>query len=713
MNLAKWIGATLALIVILVIAGLMYVVIGIDPNSYKPEITKLAEQKGISLEISGSLSWQFLPNLAIQIGETQVSSITQSIPDTRFKSASLSLSWMALLKRQIAVQSIRIDEANINLDNRQQAAAVAVAPVAAAVGAEDSEPTSQAFSLAIDELKITDSTITLPGGQASGDTPGGSNSGSKFQHFDLSVRELNLEGTPFAVDTAFEYQDPSLPGPLGVSLHTYAAINQADEQLAISKATVELSIRDLPPVKINLELLVDGKKDTLQVPLLTVASNDLNAEIKIDASDLRGDIQGLVQIDIPTMNLRETLDNWGIDLTSLPTTALQKFALRTQIKGSTNKINVKALSLRLDEFTADGNIELKLTAPKTLNVQLTGSKLDVSRYLAPNDDAETSDTETTAQQAPTGNLFLPLLAPLVWLEGGSGDIDIKLDELAINTSELKNISIKDIALQAKVRGKTLKLTHLSANTFGGSLLTTAQINLKPKQPEISFDQQIKAISVEQIATAFGGGDDITGSLNFDVKGKSRGSSQAQLQTNLTGTGQLQIKQPTITTFNIERAYCEIAARVEKAEATQAQSEPAKIWPTGSKLTDLDASFTLKGYKILLDPYTTGLNSLSFRGNAVIDTEKMAFNALAITRLNGDRTSENGCLVKSKTIRDKDIPIRCKDSFANAGAKSCGPDGDFVKQLLQSKVLDKIGDKINLDDDAAEAIDGLLKGLFGR
>ena len=87
--------------------------------------------------------------------------------------------------------------------------------------------------------------------------------------------------------------------------------------------------------------------------------------------------------------------------------------------------------------------------------------------------------------------------------------------------------------------------------------------------------------------------------------------------------------------------------------------------------------------------------------------------LATTRLNGDRTSENGCVVESTKLRNRDIPLRCKDSFAKAGAGSCRPDGDIVKKLATDKILEKIGDKSRLNEETGKTVEGLLKGLFDR
>ncbi|MBV1932066.1 MAG: hypothetical protein KUG71_10155, partial [Porticoccaceae bacterium] len=165
-------------------------------------------------------------------------------------------------------------------------------------------------------------------------------------------------------------------------------------------------------------------------------------------------------------------------------------------------------------------------------------------------------------------------------------------------------------------------------------------------------------------------------------------------------------EPELKTINIEQSYCQVAAMVEKI--------PAKDdWPAGTKLNTVDGKFRMQGQTLLLDGLSSGVGNLTLKANGEVDLEAGAFNILAVTRLNGERTSENGCLIESTKLRDKDIPLRCKDSFENAGAKSCRPDGDFVKQFAKDKILEKIGEKAGLSEADSKAVDSLLKGLFGR
>ncbi|RLA46205.1 MAG: hypothetical protein DRR42_18625 [Gammaproteobacteria bacterium] len=712
MKLLKWVGGTIALLVILVMAALAYITIGIDPNSYKQDIKRLAEQQGVAVDITGDLDWQLFPTLAIQVGETHIAGITQAIPDTTFKSARLNLDWKALLGRHIAVESIHIDDANINIKNQQQAVAAATAPAAAGTaGVEpdasaDTENTAHKFSLAIERFEISNSRITLPG-KIHSDT----NSSAVLEDFTLSMTGLNLTGKPFALETSFNTRHPVLPDTLQVSLQADVSVDQTSQQFDASKALLKLTQADKPELEASFEVQINGTAGSLQVPTLIITSSELRAEATLEAINIHDNLQWDAQISIPAMNLHKTLTDWGVSI-SLPDTALQRFSLDSRMNGSTQAVTFKDLSLSLDDFSTHGTASLNLNAPKILNLQLEGTQLDLNHYTSVDRDGDSDkkssdkSDKTGAEEAAKGEttpnaVFVPLLAPLAWLEGGSGAIDIKLEGLTVNSVDLNNVQ-----LLSRIHDSTVELTKLSASTFGGTLLTTASINLGPHSPTLTFKQQLKGISLQQAATAFNSGVGVNGILNMDMHGASHGLTVDELNSNLTGAGQLQITQPSIATVNIEQAYCDIAALVEKIE-------PIQQWPTGTQLTDLDASFNLKGHQLFLDSYTTGLGNLSLRGSGVVDTRKSTFNILAITRLNGERTSENGCVVESKKIRGKDISIRCKDSFANAGVKSCGPDGDTIKQLMEATLLDKIKKETGLDDESVEALEGLLKGLFNR
>ena len=107
-KLVKGVLGLLAILLIVICAGVAYLILGVDPNTYKPELEKLAAENAVSLKIHGDLSWTLFPTLAIKIGSTELSSAQHSIPQTTFQQASLALDWKSLLNRKISFNAIEI-----------------------------------------------------------------------------------------------------------------------------------------------------------------------------------------------------------------------------------------------------------------------------------------------------------------------------------------------------------------------------------------------------------------------------------------------------------------------------------------------------------------------------------------------------------------------------------------------------------------------------
>jgi hypothetical protein len=126
-----------------------------------------------------------------------------------------------------------------------------------------------------------------------------------------------------------------------------------------------------------------------------------------------------------------------------------------------------------------------------------------------------------------------------------------------------------------------------------------------------------------------------------------------------------------------------------------------------------------------------MGNVAVAGNGIVNLEQEAYNMLITANLQGDSTSETGCHIKSKSIRNRDIPLRCTGSFAENGEGKCRPDKQFINQLLQDKIKDKLFDKFlkpksessdttdspegttqeEPKDIKEQVIDTLLKGIF--
>ncbi|TNF08874.1 MAG: AsmA family protein, partial [Gammaproteobacteria bacterium] len=152
MKFLKIVLLVAVLLIVVVIGGIAFLLVGVDPNSYKPELEKLARDNGIELKMEGDLGWSFFPNLAVHAGTTSLSGIDDSagIPDVRFNDANFVLDWKALLARKVRLAAIAVDGADIRAKTAAEAANVAALPGAAA-STQKTETTDLPFEVAIDK----------------------------------------------------------------------------------------------------------------------------------------------------------------------------------------------------------------------------------------------------------------------------------------------------------------------------------------------------------------------------------------------------------------------------------------------------------------------------------------------------------------------------------------------------------------------------------
>ena len=670
MSVFKWImgvGAFIALVVVLLVA---YVLVVFDPNEHKARLVELAKDEGISLDIEGDLAWQLWPDLALSVGATHVLSERVEIPEAHLRKASLELSWMPLLKGQVSIKAIHLEGADIRLTSAEQGAAVAAAPLAGADS--DAEPsadagpdagpgtgttapdTNTAFSFAIETLRITDSQLQLPEGQ-------------QINGIDLLIEQLNVDGKPFAIESRFNYVDKSLPEVLAVELNTQAAFQLSDQTLALQSTEVLLQIAEKPSVKLIVDSLKRNEQGDIEVLGLALRSAgaalqgafslqtgtaDKAAGTGEEAFAFKG------EFTVPSFALKNTLVSWRVELPEFSDAqALQSAGLILKVEADNTSATVSDFTLSLDGQKITGHAAGSFGKKRALRLDLHSASLDLNPYRAKTSDegvdkeSSTNDSSSSTNSAPTSNnadrVFAPLIAPLAWVGGGKAVINLGIDHLNID-----GVSAEKLRLKLRAANRQINISDLSGHVFDGDIAATAKVDLRRKAAKVTFTADLKGVDVGKASAAFNEEDAmLLGQLSATLKGNTSGNTVEHLHRGLQANGQVDLVNPVIPRFNVERAYCDIAALVEK---TPQRTD----WAVGSRLRDFKATLRFKGQQVHIDNYATGLGNLSFGGTGLVDLGKARFDVLADTRLNGDQTSEQGCLIKSRRIRDKTVSVRC-------------------------------------------------------
>ena len=661
-------------------AGVAYVLVALDPNVFKPRIAALAERQHVQVDIQGELAWQLFPRPGIRVGRTRVRAADPGFPELDFERAALSVSWRSLLHGVPRIGVLNIEGADIRVTTAAQAAATAAAPLAAAASAP--RDTGQSVpGLALDQIEITRSRITIAG----------AGEPRVLDNLNFSSRDLVLDGTPFPVRLAFDYRDPALPVPLGVAFDADLTVAQTTRTVASANAHLQITPQGRTALDARFALSVDLAQDRLTLSELHATWGALIAEGDLAVTELGTAPAMRGQIRIPPADPRPLLAEWQVALPkSTVTDAFAKLGIETRYGLSTDALELEDLKLTLDGTEIRGTVEARLASPRELRAALHGTRLDLDRYAPADRDGS----------GAAGALLTPLAAPIAFLRGGNGTLDLDWDALTV-----ARVPLEGLRLRAAFAGDEVTIRELSARTLGGTTAGSAQLRgISGPAPAATFTEHLTGISLARVRATLAPGLDLDGTLDLSLQGSARGRTGAELDRSLDAAGTFAIAAPRLDRVNIERAYCDLAALVDKGEKR-------KDWPQGTAFRDAAGEFRLTGPRLTLARMTTGVGNLALRGEGTLDRAARNYDFLAIARLNGERTSADGCQVRSEHLRDHDIPLRCQGSFAAGAAIQCAPDGDLVKHLVEDRARQELQDSHG-GSKKGKAVEGLLRGLLG-
>lgn len=691
MKALKWIGLGLAALLVLLVLGVAFVALAVDPNRFKPQIEQLAERQDIDLVITGDLEWRFFPSMAIGVGSTRASG--PDIPDIAFERAFLQVAWGPLLRREIAVKGISVDGLHLDLGEAStgEDAVAASGSVPLAMGTE--QELGDGTRLAIESIRLTNSQIAYrdeTGAQA------------YIRDIQFNAENFNTDGNPFPVQLSMVLPEDIAGTPLRVELETRLRSSSDFMQLGLERTRITAHSLDsgealLRDISASFNADVDRVSDRAVLTDLEFTLQNLRATGHLEAEQFSTDLRASGNFSIAEFDPRALLAALDVDPGDLPDTALRKVALATDFSASPERVSLRDLNFQLDDINITGGLDAGLS-PRSLDLNLSGNRIDLRQYTSPSEDDPGNPEEA---------LLAPVAAALLWLEGGRGNISISLEQIITDL-----VTLEQPRLRLGANNNVLAINQISAGAWEGQLSLNGNIDFNHPQPALRVQLEVADLDLRQALTQLGDFEDLSGRGNLQFTGNTSGESAEALQRNLIGEGAFQLTRPHFRGFNVERAYCEMASVVEQ------RSLARRDWPEGTQFLDLNGDFHIAGPRIVLNQYQSGIGNLAVSGRGRVDLDEENYEVLVNANLQAETTSEQGCEVRSTRIRNRDIPIQCRGDFEDGA--SCRPDEQFVQQLIRGQLEGLLRDRLNgsRDDDGEEQSDddpvrSLLRGVLGR
>lgn len=650
---------TAILLIILIVAavGIAILLLTFDLNRLKPLLVDMAAERGAQLQIPGDLEWQLYPNLGLKLGAMQLHSNSDGSLLAAIDSASVSVQLKPLLNRQIFINGIDLVgmQANYQVDaqgnNPWQ-------PILTASNAAPPRPTTsdqgEPPQLEIQRIRITGLNLQYHNAQ-NGDH-------ASIEHGEITSHNLALTGTPFDLSLTAKVQYNTYPS-VHATWQSPLSLNLAQQQLNIE----------------NGELNIDAAKSKAKVVITSAATWS-----QTFAS------QG--KLVISGQDLNQLLRDFNLTrYKPADANALKQFNLQFSYELADDKLRIKDVKVRVDETDLKGDLSIQHFDAPQIRGQWHGGKVQVDRYLP-----EPESTTAAAPAAP------PQPLPFAALRALDLKVTVGFDEV-----NYKGITLTQPQLQVDAKNGLLQLTQLQTQIADGTVAGSGALDARKSEAQLHLNLDTKAVDVGKLLMAFAEQKAINGKANATVTITSQGKTDQQLQDNLKIQALANSEGLKLAPFNLEEQFCKAVALL--------QQTPAKAfdWPQETLLEPVKMQIDLVENTLKLTSLNAEIANLLGNAEGQLNLSNGKFNVPFALSIGDFASSRPGCLPIEEKWRKRALPIRCKGSLDNIGAKTCLPDTELLTAMLKEKARVKIEEKKDeLEQDLGTKARGLLEKELG-
>jgi AsmA protein len=520
-RLLKLISLVAGAIVVLLIVVAAALVLFVDPNDYKDQITQAVnDATGRNLELEGDLELGIFPTLRISVGRASLSNAPGfgDEPFAELDGASLQLKILPLLSRRISVDEASLQGLRLNLarsatgtNNWQDLGGSGGAASPDVAPADVSGP---AVALDVGAIEIADAQVTWSD----------ASTGSRWV-----LDDFNLNASDFGTDVAFPLSMQfALSGAAVeaiVDTRMQATLSLADNRYRLDGLEVDVSGEGTgwPGGEGVAELRFDSFDADLDAE--TVQLNNLN--MKFLGLDVTGNLSGRQllsnlslagAVDIAAFDPHDVLDVFDLEIETADGAVFSNASARAELVYDSTQLGMREMTLTLDDSTLTGSIGLRGDA---LRFDLAVDDINIDRYLPPGEEPASGADD----------------------EGSLDEVDLPIDvfrtldasgELRLGQTQFTGLRLSDAVFALTARDGRVRLTP-RATLYGGTVAGEIGIDVQGDAVNFSLAQQLQGVNMLDLGRDYLATEAITGTGNVTLDLQAVGANMGDLMRALDGT----------------------------------------------------------------------------------------------------------------------------------------------------------------------------------
>jgi len=747
MKALKILGLVVVALLVVVAAGVAFVMTKFDAEFIKAEVTKVVqEKKQRTLKIDGALELSFWPNVGVKVGKLALSEHKSAAEFLALDSARVSVAVMPLFSKQIVVDTIEVAGAKATLIRRKDGT-LNIADLLA----PDKEP-SPLVKFDIAGIKLENSQLAFRDEQA----------GASYVVSNLALATGHLAN--------------AAEGPLELSARVSATKPKtaADVKLA-GRYRYDLDKKDYALAKLDAALkgeLAGMQGLDLAVSAAQLAARPATGELLVDAlvATAKGK-QGAdafeLKLEAPKLALTpDKASGEKIALTANLTGAKKAIAAKmglAGVEGSAKAVKIAKLDVDLDAKVAETTAKGKLSSPVAVQVEATtvdlpklGGELDVADPRMPmkqvrlplagsaraNWGKQNADMQLATQfdeSKIAARVSLAKFAPpdigfdvdidrlnvdkyfppqkkgaaggSAPAKGGAGGAEEKIDLSALKSLNLhgivkvghlqvQNVKASNVRLNINAAGGRLDVAPHSANLYDGTLSGALSVNangnavaLKQNLANVNINPLLKDALEKDVLEG-------RGSVNLDIN--TRGDTVTAMKKALAGNASMALKDGAIKGIDLAKTFRETKAMLSmRQDVIQAAKTTDK-----TDFSEMTASFRIANGVARNDDLAAKSPFIRLAGAGDIDIGNSRLDYLAKASIVNTSAGQGGKGLEH--LQGMTVPVRLTGPFDNVSYKL--ELGALVQEAAKAKLEEQ---KQQLEKKATDKLQESLKGLFKR
>ncbi len=655
----------LAGVLALVALAVGALVLFVNPNDYREDVSRLARDKaGVELKLGGELGWSFYPVLGFRAQDVGLALRTGAPQLVQVDAFSVGVRLLPLLSQKIEVDALDVSGLRAHL-------------IVDANGNNNWQPPQTAPA-----LSANDAGSAAPAPAVTGATTE-SSSAAEIHIPKITVRDSQIRyedkkaGLDYIVDVpVLELTDVSL--------------GQAFPLL------LQARVRDGKKLDLDLALQAqvkfDPKADVAEVKISQLQVANVIASGQVSASALSAEPQFSGKLATENFDLKALLKTLAIEPPSTQDAdALTRVQVDLAFSGTPQQIRIAPLQLKLDDSTLSGEAAITDVATQAVRFDLKLDRLDVDRYLPPE-----SKTGKTAAVPATGKAPATAKGDLIPVEALRG-LNVKG---TFNAGEVvvKKIPVRDVGLSIRARNGDVQLNDLAAKLLQGSLAGNVGVDVRGAQPKIATKIDLNNLQLKDLLAPFVPVEVLSGRSSLNLNTSTQGNDMDTLLRQALGQLDLNLADGVLHGVNLNQVVVD-ALKQKMGDFTVLMPDYETRLPKALKgdtqIRNLLANMKVENGHLL----TPGLNAQTdageFKASGDIDLVAQSFDYRFGVVLSS--------LADHKYLKGAEWPVRCRGSASIPVQDWCRPDMGAIGGVLQKaagialreKATEKLGEKLGI------------------